>query len=410
MTNFARACPKAFIQYFPPVISLLDMLYNFVHDNIRLEVITAYESLLISLHYSLSGEDSDTIAQDTNIFWDKDVFFKFEEIIKEDDEKQCVVKALESLYNIFDYFDPKMLLNENKITRLTNLINMLLNYEAGCQRKNYQDVQDEEELDHDEKILGGVIDLNLILSEKLKNDFNIILEKVYPSLIKYTGKDRSESDRSMAFGCLADVFKYCQISAPIYVESLMVLVNQSVYKTSKKKNEDLLRHCAYLIGILFYAIGENMRSVFENSLNMLKYIYENTKEQGKDNVLAAIARIIIALRLSSTDQFFSEMLGIIYTNVPLKFDGFENETIVKLSFYLSLKMDIKGIFNSMMETFKYVVLNEVSCGTTKDLIKEIKIFLDLINANTELKPMMESFIEKIQTVERERFITTIKNS
>ena len=73
-------------------------------------------------------------------------------------------------------------------------------------------------------------------------------------------------------------------------------------------------------------------------------------------------------------------------------------------------MDIKGIFNSMMETFKYVVLNEVSCGTTKDLIKEIKIFLDLINANTELKPMMESFIEKIQNVERERFITTIKNS
>ena len=178
MTNFARACPKAFIQYFPPVISLLDMLYNFVHDNIRLEVITAYESLLISLHYSLSGEDSDTIAQDTNIFWDKDVFFKFEEIIKEDDEKQCVVKALESLYNIFDYFDPKMLLNENKITRLTNLINMLLNYEAGCQRKNYQDVQDEEELDHDEKILGGVIDLNLILSEKLEDDFHFIFEKI----------------------------------------------------------------------------------------------------------------------------------------------------------------------------------------------------------------------------------------
>jgi len=313
------------------------------------------------------------------------------------------------LYNIFDYFEPKMLLNENKMARLANLMNMLLNYEAGCQRKNYKDIQDEEELDHDEKILGGVIDLHLILSEKLENEFHFILEKVYPNLIKYTGKDRSESDRSMAFGCLADVFKYCKISAPFYVDALMGLVHQNVYKTSKKKNEELLRHCAYLIGIIFYAIGDKMKSAFENSLNVLKYIYENTKDQGKDNVLAALARIIMALNLTPNDAFFSEMMQIIYSNCPLVSDTFENSTIVKLSFYLAQKMDIKPIFNTIMETFKYVILNEVSCGTTKELIKEIKVFLELLSSKNDLKLMMDAFIENVPKVERERFISTIKN-
>lgn len=385
------------------------MLYNFIHDNIRLEVISAYESLLISLHISLSGNDSDVVAQDTNTFWEQDVFFKYEEIIKEDDEKQCVVKALEGLYNIFDYFEPKALLNENKMLRISTLVNLLLNYEAGCQRKNYKDVQDEEELDHDEKILGGVIDLLLILSEKMGDEFHFILEKIYPSLIKYTAKDRSENDRSMAFGCLADVFKYCKISAPFYVDQLLGLINQSVYKNTKKKNEELLRHCAYLIGILFYAIGEKMRSVFENCLNILKYIYENTKEHGKDNVLAALARIIISLNMTPNDPFFNEMIQIIYANSPLKSDSFENVTIVNLSFYLSQRMDVKPIFNTILECYKYVILNEVSCGTNKDLIKEIKSFLELCNAKPDMKVLIDTFIENIQPSEKERFVNTIKN-
>ena len=349
------------------------------------------------------------MAQDTYIFWEQDVFFKYEEIIKEDDEKQCVVKALEGLYDIFDYFEPKALLNENKMMRISSLMNLLLNYEAGCQRKNYKDVQDEEELDHDEKILGGVIDLMLILSEKMGNEFHYILEKVYPNLIKYTGKDRSENDRSMAFGCLADVFKYCKISAPFYVDTLLGLVNQSVYKNTKKKNEELLRHCAYLIGILFYAIGDKMRSVFENSLNLLKYIYENTKEQGKDNVLAALARIITALKLTPNDAFFSEIIQIIYTNCPLKSDAFENVTVVNLSFYLSQIMDIKPIFHAVMETIKHVILNEVSCGTNKELIKEIKAFLEALNSKQDIKVQLDAFIENIQPIERERFVNTIKN-
>ena len=214
----------------------------------------------------------------------------------------------------------------------------------------------------------------------------------------------------MVFGCLADILKNCKISAPFYVDSILSLINQSVYKTSKKKNEELLRHCAYLLGILFYVLGENMKSYLETSLNMLKYIYENTKHQGKDNVLGALARIIIALKLSPNDGFFNEILQIIFTNIPLKYDALENETIILLSFYLYQKIDIKPMFNSIMETFKYAILNEVSCGTTKDLIKDIKVFLEHLNSNHDLKQLMEVSIQNIQSDERDRFVSKIKNS
>ena len=410
VTNFARACPKQFIQYFPPVISFLDMLYNYIHDNIRLEVITAYESILTSLHLSLSSGDNTKIAEDTLIFWEREVFFKFEEIIKEDEEKECVAKALESLYNIFDYFEPASLLNENKLIRIANLINLLLNYQTACQKKNDKDIQDEEELDHDEKILGGVIDLNLILSEKLEDHFHFILEKIYPNLIKYTNKDRSESDRSMAFGCLADIFKHCKISAPLYADSIISIIQESVYKVTKKKNEELLRHCAYLIGMLFYSIGEGMRKYFETCMGMLKNIYDSTKGQGKDNVLAALGRIVIALNLSPTDSFFNDIIQTVYSNCPLTSDAFENVTLVKLSFYIAQKTDLKPIIKNVMDILKYVVLNEISCGTSKELIKEIKIFLEMLNTKNDLKLLMESYIETVPIIERERFISTIRNS
>jgi hypothetical protein len=163
------------------------------------------------------------------------------------------------------------------------------------------------------------------------------------------------------------------------------------------------------VGILFYAIGDKMRSVFESSLNLLKYIYESTKEQGKDNVLAALARIITALKLTPNDAFFNEIIQIIFTNCPLKSDAFENVTIVNLSFYLSQIMDIKPIFQGVMQTIKYVILNEVSCGTNKELIKEIKGFLEALNSKPDIKVQLDAFIENIQPIERERFVNTIKN-
>ena len=68
------------------------------------------------------------------------------------------------------------------------------------------------------------------------------------------------------------------------------------------------------------------------------------------------------------------------------------------------------MFNSIMETFKYAILNEVSCGTTKDLIKDIKVFLEHLNSNHDLKQLMEVSIQNIQSDERDRFVSKIKNS
>lgn len=413
ITNFAKACPCEFLTYIKDVFINFEALWDYIHDNVNLELIQAYHSLLLSVQEA--EEKSGTQQYDEPLakkVWVMEVFPKFERVVEESDLKEEIVKVLEGIYAVINQFGKSIFANNNTFERIIKLSITLLENKATCQIKNDED---EDDPDHDEEILGGVVDIFLISSEKLENEFHNYFSTVFPYLKKYLSPKRLESDRSMIFGCIADTLKHCKTSTKFYIEILLSTCEENINKNAKRKNEDLYRHIAYLIGVLFESDPNSAKNYFTQALQMLQTIFKNSNSTAKDNVVAALCRISMGLELTPQGcELFPQILETILGNSPLKADSLENPVIFKFIQFAADKLDMKGYelyFENILNVVKMLVLNEIKCGTSKPLLTDIKNYLEMLNNNEVLKNAIEKFINDNMTdLERERFINTIRNA
>jgi hypothetical protein len=415
ITNFAKACPVQFVNYIKEVFINFDSLWNYIHDNVNLELILAYQNLLIAIH---DADIKINHLQGTSVqeplakkIWVGDIFPKYETVFEESDLKEEVSKVMEAIYETITHFGKDLFIGNNTFDKIMTMCINLLTNKATCQIKNDDD---EEDPDHDEQILGSVVDIFLISSEKFENDFHPYFANAFTYLKSYLSIKRSESDRSMIFGCIADTLKNCKISAKFYLETLLSACEENTVKNMKKKNEDLFRHIAYLLGILFEATPDTAKPYLVSSVGLLQTIFENTKRTAKDNVIAALCRISVSLNLNSSEyDWFPKLIETILTNAPLSHDSFENHSVFKFIKLLTNQLDIIGYekyLDNILNTIKLLILNEIKCGTTKALITEIKQYLEVLNGNQVLKSAIEKFLSNLKENERERFINTIKNA
>ena len=411
VASFFEANPKNFIQYLDEVLIIFESLWNYVEEGVTMELVEAYKSMLKSLHIALSGSKEGELHKLTNEFWIK-IYDKYDTVIKESDSKPTIIKCFESLFDIFEFFGKKIM-TQNLLNRLVELCNLVLEFKTVAQAKN-DDENAEEDFDHDEKILGGIVDIYITLSENLGNDFHPFLTETYSSLIKYTRKDRNEEDRSMIIGLLAEVVRFCKISIKFYVDSWMVMIKENIEKNAKKKHEELYRHCVYFIGILFESGPEEMRGYIEECLNLLQAVYENSANVAKDNVLSALVRISISMNINKQSNFFRIILGTILKNIPLNHDPIENKNIFSYIVFVTDSFELKDFEEYliyMMNCIKFLIFNEIKCRTDKDFVLKVKNYLEKINTNNIIKQAIDNYVNQhMNDKERERFITTMKNT
>ena len=412
VVSFFEANPKEFLQHLDKVLILFESLWNHVDDSITAELIDAYKSMIISFHLGLSDNNKDVDIHNLTLeFWVK-IYDKLDTTIKESDSKPCVIKSFEALYDIFEYFGKK-LLTQNVMIRLIELCKTVLDFKTITQAKN-DDEECEEDLDHDEKILGGVVDIYCTLSETLGNEFHPFLTETYSHLIKYTKKDRNEGDRSMMIGCLAEVVRYCKISIKFYLDSWMIMIKDNIEKNNKNKDEELYRHCAYFIGILFEASPEETKKYTEDCLKLLQYVYENSEEVAKDNVLCALGRLSISQSIDRKSNYYKVIVDTILKNIPLTHDPMENKTIFSYIVYITDLFELSDFelyLINIMNCIKYLILNEIKCRTDKPFVLRVKQYLEKISSNNIIKEAVDKYINQNMTEkERERFVNTIQKA
>jgi hypothetical protein len=407
--NFAHSCPSEFMTHLPNVMKEFETLWDYIHENVNNELILAYEELLYVI-----AEAETSSTEEIKLYikaWLHEVLPKYEKIIEESDNKEEVVKVLESIHGIIERFGAELFYKNNTLERIMNHTKSLLDFKALCQVKN-DEVDEEEDIDHDEKILGGVVDIYLITSEKLGNEFHESFSGIFTSLKKYLSVSRSEADRSMVFGLFADVFKYCKTSTKFYIGILFQSIEENIKKNMKKKNDELFRHIAYLIGILYESDISVAIEYINASMNILQTIYENSSKMGKDNVIAALCRIICSEALSG--DIYVKAIETVFTNIPLTNDTFENITALRFVTHISQKIDIEGFkkyFCQTMNTIKMIVLNEIKCGTTKQILKDVKIYLENLSTNEVIKGMIDAILlSNFNEAERERFVNTMRSA
>lgn len=417
IAHFAKACPKQFLPYIEKVFIQFEELWNHVHDNVNIELIMAFENLLIALN---DAEDKLNVEENNpgqeRIYkkaWVSHVFPKFEKVVEDSDIKEEVSKVLECTYHIIDHFGKNLFVGNNTLERIMNIAKTLLDYQAACQLKSNDDEEDDEDADYDEQILGKTVDIFLIISEKIGNEFHEFFNKVFPSLKKYLNIKKTEQDRSVAFGCFADVLKHCTVSTKFYLPTLIPAVEENMKKNLKKKDEELFRHIAYLLGILFQSDPISSKEFLIPSLNILQTIHDNSTKTARDNVIAALCNISVALGLTFESDLFAKLVETVMNNIPLKHDSLENTTVMKFICYLTDKLDINGYekyFGNILVTVKFLVLNEIKCGTSKQTLKDIKGYLEILNQNEVLRNAIEKFISTFNDSEKDRFVNTIRNA
>jgi hypothetical protein len=118
--------------------------------------------------------------------------------------------------------------------------------EYGEEGNPEDDDEDDDEIDHDELILGNTTDVVIELAKCFGDQFSGLLVQLAPALAEYMQDNHPPRDKSMAIGCLAEVFNSCPAAIPTYFEQYFEIV----LKNSNTKDSSLNRNLAYALAVL----------------------------------------------------------------------------------------------------------------------------------------------------------------
>ena len=408
---FAKSCPKIYIdKYYNYTLEQLEFFSNYCNENLLFEVGDLYEAILISLGEAKSEKE-------VNDFWINEVLVHYESFINETDDQELVGHIFGNMHNIIKNYGKNIFIDKSKnslntsLDRIINLTMKLLKSELPCQIRNKE--AEEDEIEHEEDIFDAVQNICIILAEKLGDDFHNYFNILSPELFKYLKMTYGEEDREYAFGIFAEVLKYTKISIKFYCDKLFEEINKNLSGKKKvKANETLFRHIAYLIGVLFYGDPEASKKYINQGLQNLQYIFEKTKKEGKDNVIAALCRILMAYNYNKNNfNLFEKSLDTIMNNLPLKYDNNENLTVLNFFIYSIELMDLnqyQKYLNNIMKTLHCIVIFDTKCDTKKEDLDKVKAYLNKLNQNEIIKNSIEDIISKEFTpAEKEKFIKNL---
>ena len=409
---FAKACPKIYIEkYYQYTMEQLEYFSNYCNEEIFYGVVDLYEAMLLAI------ESSGDKTKDINDFWVKEILTHYESFINETDDQELVSHIFGNIYNIVDHFG-KNIFKDNKtnglntsLDRIINLTLKLLKNELPCQIRNKE--AEEDEMEHEEDIFDSIKSVCLCLSEKLQDDFHNYFNIIYPQLSQYLKPSYDEEDRQNAFGIIAEVLKNTKISTKFYAKQLFEEIQANLSgKKKNKKNENLFRHISYLIGVLFYSDPEACKSYVNQGLQNLQVIFEKSKKEGKDNVIAALCRIIMAYHYNKSNfNLFEKSVETIMNNLPLKYDNNENLTVLDFLIYIIEMLDLeqyKKYINSIMKVLHCIVIFDAKCETKPEHLEKVKGYINKLNQNETIKILIEDIIKKEFTqAEKEKFIKSL---
>ena len=408
---FAKSCPKIYLdKFYDFTLEQLDFFSTYINENLFFEVGDLYEAMLISLSEIKSDKE-------VNDFWINEVLTHYESFINETDDEELVGHIFAKMYNIIQHFGKNIFIDKTKnelntsLDRIINLTLKLLRTELPCQIKNKD--AEEAEYEHEEDIFDSIENICVCLSEKLQDDFHNYFNIIYPELSKYLKPTFDEESRQHAFGIIAEVLRHTKISIKFHCDQLFQDINKNLSGKKKvKDNENLFRHIAYLIGVLFSGDCEASKKYINQGLQNLQYIFEKTKKEGKDNVIAALCRLIMAYQYNKTNfPLFDKSLETIMNNLPLKYDNNENLTVLDFFIYSIEMLDLtqyEKYLNNIMKTLHCIVIFDSKCETKKEDLDKIKGYLTKLNQNDTIKNSIENIIAKEFTpAEKEKFVKNL---
>ena len=196
----------------------------------------------------------DTLPEPVRHFLDAVIFPHFSNLIQTEQNKEVIEKVLECIRDIAEDMGPAGIFNH--IEMIMEACEELLDKEAMCQFKENKgqmvdgqanpeessdDVDSDEDLDHDELILGCVTDLLISTAKAFKDGFLPYLQRLGPRIYKYLQDDHPKSDKIMVIGALVEIFNQCPVAINAFFDEFI----QVLLKHSTTDDGSLNRNVSY---------------------------------------------------------------------------------------------------------------------------------------------------------------------
>mmetsp|Transcript_14089 Transcript_14089/g.28734 ORF Transcript_14089/g.28734 Transcript_14089/m.28734 type:complete len:1075 (+) Transcript_14089:116-3340(+) len=298
-------------------------------------------------------------------------------VLMQDDTKEVVGKACESIQSIIELCGPHSFASvANECLENTYA---LLAKEAPCQQlEDYGEEFGDEDDDHD-AFMTSVCDLVGSFGRVMGHHFVQYLPKFLPPICEYAKSSRPPSDRSMAVGCLGELAQELGAGISEYWSNVFY---PAAIAGLADSDYSVRRNAAFCIGVSCEGLGESVASQYGTMLQAMSPLFGIDVNDGDtaaacvDNASAAVARMITT---SPSSVPLAQVLPVVLKALPLKNDMTENETVYNCLFRLLEKNQPDLIANKLELSRVFAEAASEASNVDDDLKEKLKLALQSLH-------------------------------
>lgn len=324
----AQHTKQLFFPYIPSTLTTLVsddyQILTSVHENIRGEAINILQYFVQVIQAAkgipLSPARGVAVEIDPEAgFMITQILTKIITMFFEDDSKFAVSQACEALCGILDSLgmttlqlsvsmamDPENEENKttnNVLTFVLQALQLLFTNQAICQKlvaDANDHADDDEDGDHDHVLMDSVTDLLSHISQKLPaNMFQGYFNDFFPLVQAFLKPTRSPSDRSMALGCVAEIFKDLEGYTLQYLPAMMPILQANLADPL----ESVRRNAAFCVHVIVEACALQL---VDHHMTLLQWLHplciRNTGASNGLDVHATSSSLLHHDNLSTVDS------------------------------------------------------------------------------------------------------------
>lgn len=353
LKEIAQCTEEAFLPYLEKSFEEIFKLVNYPQEDIRKASIEALLQFCINFSKINTNDGKQLLLKALSVFVPK-----LSELIRLDDERTVAISGLDAYSELLKEIKSDVVIGEGHKYAIINCITDVMSGKTKCQDQEEGDGI-EIEAEQDELLVECAGDALSSLGEAVSSeDFVLYFQAVLPMLMDRTKKNKSEAQRSFAVGTISECFAGLKHGVIAFVPQLL----PAFLKFTNDSNVDVRNNAIYGLGELALHGKDAIFSHYPDILQVLSSaIAKETHIKVRDNVIGAIARLIIAnYGILPLDQVFP----VFVNQLPLKEDFEENKMVFRS--ILTLYQAGHNILQPHMCTLLQVAISVLQEGKTTD--------------------------------------------
>ncbi|EGG24503.1 importin 4 [Cavenderia fasciculata] len=416
LATLAHCLPKSFFPYVQELITALESLCQYFHEDIRFEALGCLSSIITSvvacypIEYK-KGDFTTAVPEPVKVLLQFS-FQIYNHILTFEVKKSVVSKAFLAIADTVKEVGPAAI--APFMNDIGNHVMNVVKGHAYCQTVNRDaEVEDDDEEDQDEptededeeesdyNLLHYASECMIEIATASGHAFKTYFEHSLQHLLKLTNPKNHHSIVACVIGTLAEILRVIEVDCSPYFERLYTVC----MKALKDESPQVRRVSCFMLGILIKcsvcATKEHYVSVLQAILPMLQSATVSNEKEVVDNVMGCVARMIYA---GSQNVPLVEVLPMFLAKLPIQKDLQEISSVFDAIFLLYSKhFDIVSPHTARIVS---IFAHDLAQKLEDDVREKIVGFIKQLGE--KFGPQMEQIISQLPVDQKSTILTQIQ--